>query len=392
MQKEKTNKKDILGSIQYFFKSKLQQILFGFIIFVSIVALVYSAGFSTGWAVGDSFGKIHPIGKLVGQEANSINIVMFTFTLITIIFAVIALMFGSHNRKKYYWTNFASVGILALLIALTTGYMAVTLPGLEKKFIDLMGNELYAADWKLLFQINKSSVGEIQTIFSMGYGVIVLSILSLVASLYVLFVKVRETKVIPITYSEMMQKIELGLVEVVGVKKTSIDVDSESININVTEGKEITDIDTDKMRYQLNSKSYLMVMLSVVLIIIAGFITITYSSFTATSDEIRVTPTITTAIDVSALIILLLATFLAAEKVKVYQKVWVRNLFIIAAINLVRIFFEPTIVFNRGELPFVRYVIVVVLMVAAIALQVLGAVITYKKAKRLEKHLKELGE
>ena len=392
MQKEKTNKKDILGSIQYFFKSKLQQILFGFIIFVSIVALAYSAGFSTGWAVGDSFGKIHPIGKLVGQEANSINIVMFTFTLITIIFAVIALMFGSHNRKKYYWTNFASVGILSPLIALTTGYMAVTLPGLEKKFIDLMGNELYAADWKLLFQINKSSVGEIQTIFSIGYGVIVLSILSLVASLYVLFVKVRETKVIPTTYSEMMQKIELGLVQVVGVKKTSIDVDSESININVTEGKEITDIDTDKMRYQMNNKSYLMVMLSVVLIIIAGFITITYSSFTATSDEIRVTPTITTAIDVSALIILLLATFLAAEKVKVYQKVWVRNLFIIAAINLVRIFFEPTIVFNRGELPFVRYVIVVVLMVAAIALQVLGAVITYKKAKRLEKHLKELGE
>ena len=72
-------------------------------------------------------------------------------------------------------------------------------------------------------------------------------------------------------------------------------------------------IKADKLRYQTNSSGYSLVMLSVVLSVIALFTLITYDSYGEFTQSMRVIPNFRIGLGISIGIVLMLATFLAAE-------------------------------------------------------------------------------
>gem|GEM_PF-3839486 len=107
----------------------------------------------------------------------------------------------------------------------------------------------------------------------------------------------------------------------------------------------------EKMRYQNNQSAYLLVMLSIVLGVISLFTLITYDEFSTPSIieglPLRVIPDFRIAIEIALGIFTLLLSFLAAEKVKVYQRFWsFYGLFILAGVTLYRIIGVPGLVYD----------------------------------------------
>lgn len=139
----------------------------------------------------------------------------------------------------------------------------------------------------------------------------------------------------------------------------------------------------DKMRYQSNRSAYSFILLALVLNVVALFMSITPN--TIVSDYL-------TAIDILANIIIMLLTFLSAEKCKVYDAKWSIGAFIIGFIMALQFFLYPTRVHQLGQLTNIDYVVIMVLLFGAAALMFVGGFITLKKHKMLQKHLKEIGE
>lgn len=139
----------------------------------------------------------------------------------------------------------------------------------------------------------------------------------------------------------------------------------------------------DKMRYQLNKLAYWLVLLAMIFQTVSLFMTITPRS---------VKPTMTTAIEILINIILLLVSFLAAEKVKAYSNKYAYGLFVISVIHLYRIFSEPLKLYKLGQLSAFRYTVITDLILISIACLVTAALITLSKYKALKAHLKEIGE
>jgi len=142
-------------------------------------------------------------------------------------------------------------------------------------------------------------------------------------------------------------------------------------------------IKVDKMRYQKNNISYRLVLLGMALSVYTLFATITPKA---------VVPTLSTAIEILLNIILLLMTFLAAEKCRSYDKKWGIYLFIISGIHALRMFYEPLKLYRLGQLTSGQYTIIVDIIIATIALYVVAGVITIQKHNALKAHLKEIGE
>lgn len=150
-------------------------------------------------------------------------------------------------------------------------------------------------------------------------------------------------------------------------------------------------IKADKLRYQTNSIGYLLVMLSVVISIIALFTLITYDNYGTLADSMRVVPDFRIGIEIAIGIVLMLATFLAAEKIKYYNEAWgFYGLFVLAGINLIRIFNVPTYTYNNDMIPTKTFIITVAELAGSAALLILAAIITIRKIIILKHHLKEL--
>ena len=143
----------------------------------------------------------------------------------------------------------------------------------------------------------------------------------------------------------------------------------------------ISNIKVDKMRYQANSLSFGLVMLSLLPSIISLFATITPPA---------VVSTVTTGIEILLSILLLLVTFLAGEKAKAYQKKWGITLIVIAVIHILRIFFEPLKLYGLGQLTKGQFTIIILEIITASALLVVAGLITIKKHNDLKKHLREV--
>ncbi len=154
---------------------------------------------------------------------------------------------------------------------------------------------------------------------------------------------------------------------------------------------EISNIKIDKMRYQTNSIGYLLVMLSVALSVIALFTLITYDSYGEGANSIRVVPDFRIGLEIALGIVLMLATFLAAEKVKYYNTFWsCYGLFILAGINFLRIFNIPLYAYKKGWIPTsIKTRSIIELILSAILLIIAG-IISMRKVIILKNYMKEI--
>lgn len=143
----------------------------------------------------------------------------------------------------------------------------------------------------------------------------------------------------------------------------------------------IPNIKVDKMRYQVNSLSFGLVMLSLIPSVISLFSIITPP---------EVVPTFTTGLEILLSILLLLLTFLGGEKAKAYQKNWGISLIIFACVHLLRIFLEPLKLYKLAQLTQAQFMWIMIEIISASALLVTAGVITIIKHNQLMKHLKEV--
>lgn len=139
----------------------------------------------------------------------------------------------------------------------------------------------------------------------------------------------------------------------------------------------------DKMRYQLNKSAYWLVLSGMVLQTISLFMIITPRT---------VKPSMDTAIEILVNILLLLVTFLAAEKVKAYDHRYAYGLFAIGAIHLLRAFDEPLRLLRIEQITSTQYVIITTLIVLTFVTMVVAGLVTWRKYQTLKSHLKEIGE
>lgn len=146
---------------------------------------------------------------------------------------------------------------------------------------------------------------------------------------------------------------------------------------------DMNNLKVDKMRYQNNGLSYGLILLALVLSIIALFVLITPAT---------VKPGLTTAVEIGVNILLILITFLAAEKCKNYKKEWAITAFVIAGIHILRIFLEPLSQLRSGGISGWQFTIITVLLAATAALLMIAGIDTLNKSTKLQKHIVELGE
>jgi len=153
----------------------------------------------------------------------------------------------------------------------------------------------------------------------------------------------------------------------------------------------IKNIKADKMRYQHNSIGYTLVMLALAFGLIALFTSINYDEFSTEGNNIRVVPNLRVGLEIALGIILLLVTFMSAEKIKFYDRFWsLYGLFALAIVNLLRIFNIPLYDFNQGWIPVNTLIIIVIEYGLSIVGFILAGIISTKKYHMLTEHLKEI--
>ncbi|CCV64093.1 hypothetical protein BN85405160 [Alteracholeplasma palmae J233] len=381
---------NIFEKVISFFKTNKQNLLNILLLVSAILLFIYSLGFSTGWAIGNQIGG--RIGDLVIKEATPANKLMLILSFLVLVSVIISMLLGTHKRKKFSIANYVAISITSLLLITTIIVYFVKISQLSKEFELLLNDPSLSEDWKTLFMINFAKPEDIRLIFSLGIYIIAISSLGFIGNIYTIVDKILYAKESRETYTSMMNKIQSGDVTLIDSRKKSNNNDDESITINVDKETEIMDMKVDKMRYQNNGVSYGLILLSILFVLIAGFMTITFNSFTNDSSQIKVVPNLNIALDIVMIILTLLLSFLGAEKVKFYKIKWTYGMMIISVVTIARIFYIPLQVLGKDELPAGRFSVIVILMCIAAGLQIAGAVIGYIKSKKLENHLKKMGE
>jgi hypothetical protein len=142
-------------------------------------------------------------------------------------------------------------------------------------------------------------------------------------------------------------------------------------------------IKADKMRYQTNKTGYGLILLGLVFSVVSLFMLITPST---------IVPNFGTAIEILVNIVLMLVTFLAAERCKFYSKNWATVSIFIAGIHFVRALITPISLFTLGQISFLIYILSTSFLITASIFILIGAKITLDKFHILSKHMKEIGE
>ena len=153
----------------------------------------------------------------------------------------------------------------------------------------------------------------------------------------------------------------------------------------------IKNIKADKMRYQKNSSAYGLVLLSLVSGMIGLFTLINYDQFLTVGTNMRVVPNLRVGIEIMLGIIMMLMTFLGAEKIKIYEPKWsFYGIFILAGLNVFRIFNLPIYAKSQGWIPTGTMVAVMIYYAVTAGLLIVAGVISTRKVIILRKHMKEL--
>jgi hypothetical protein len=143
------------------------------------------------------------------------------------------------------------------------------------------------------------------------------------------------------------------------------------------------------MRYQTNRSGYYFTLLSLVISLIALFTLITYDEFGSIDDSIRVIPDYRVGLEVALGIVLMLLTFLAAEKVKFYHPFWSNyGLFVLAGINTLRIFHIPFYAFEQGWIREKTKTITIIEFAISALFLVVAGIVSLIKVSQLRRHLK----
>lgn len=142
-------------------------------------------------------------------------------------------------------------------------------------------------------------------------------------------------------------------------------------------------IKADKMRYQMNNLAYMFILLGMAISVVALFRIITPKT---------IIPDFDIAIEILINIVLLLLTFLTAERCKYYQKKWGIVSFVIAGVHVLRILYVPKSLLALGQITSGQFAIIVLLLIVSAASLVFGGVLTIIRSNILTNHLKEIGE
>ncbi|MDD3113798.1 MAG: hypothetical protein WCR28_00970 [Candidatus Izemoplasmatales bacterium] len=146
----------------------------------------------------------------------------------------------------------------------------------------------------------------------------------------------------------------------------------------------------DRMRFQTNQIGYALTLLSLAISLISLFTLITYDEFSSGEDPIRVIPDLRFGIEISLAIVLMLMTFLAAEKVRYYHPFWsIYGLFVLAGINLLRIFNIPFYAFEKGWIRESTKMVTIIEFAVSAGLLVIAGIVSLIKVLQLRQHLKE---
>lgn len=157
----------------------------------------------------------------------------------------------------------------------------------------------------------------------------------------------------------------------------------------------ISNIKADKMRYQNNRFSYLLVMLSIVLSLIALFTNINFDQFISEPEPGQlvylVKPDMRVGIEIAIGIIMMLVMFMSAEKVKFYDAFWSNyGLFVLAGINVLRAIHLPLYALDLQWIPLANVIAIIVEYTLSGALLIAAGLIATGKYHKLHKHLKEI--
>ena len=152
---------------------------------------------------------------------------------------------------------------------------------------------------------------------------------------------------------------------------------------NIRTEKELYDIKSDILRYTTNKWGFTFPILAIILDV---------AMFLIIYTEKNCVPDFQLGIDLLVNVIFLLAAFLLAEKMKVYNKQSAYLSFVVAAIQVLRILWIPLNYLLLGGLLAGQFIACCVLLVTSGLCLVAGGIITIIKSNRLEKHLKEQKE
>ena len=154
------------------------------------------------------------------------------------------------------------------------------------------------------------------------------------------------------------------------------------MNNNVTDLLNEQEIKTDIMRYKNNGTSFWLSILAIIADVVM---------FIIIYKKKECVPDFQMGFDLLINVIYMLAVFLIAEKTKAYSKKASYAAFIVAAIQIARIFWIPLNYLNNG-LTVVQFGWCVGLIVLSAVSLIVAGIVAINKNQRLEVHLKMLEE
>jgi hypothetical protein len=141
-------------------------------------------------------------------------------------------------------------------------------------------------------------------------------------------------------------------------------------------------ISAQRMRYQKNMTSFWFCILGLVLGVIQ-FIML----YTSVKQ-----PNYRTGVDILVSIFFMLTVFWAAEKTKIYTIDWTNVLYIVSAIQVLRLLFAPLYYYNHRLMSGTQFVSQIIIIIFCAGSLIFAAMVNQQKSEILNKYLKSIGE
>lgn len=380
---------NIFTKIKNNIKNNYQFYLFMITVLIAIINLIYALGFGTGWATAEEYGtKNSPTEiSLYGDFVHNYNMSLLKFSLLIFVLIFINLLISVTSRKKFSIYNYVFIGLFSLLYFINAFIILNSINKIYDKTIALEEYSKTHTSYLFLawFNGNNESFETIYKILKLGNFVAVLSIFSSAVLIMLIIIKILERKSV-IKYRNLLKSLPV-------VNDTVSADENELIPLSFDQPRYIiSDFKTDKMRYQPNKLWYSITLLSILFFLVAIFKSINYSLHTGLDADMKVIPDFKIALDILISILLLLLTFLTAEKIKIYSKKWSIFLIVIAAINFLRIFNIPLYILKQNMIPKNEFILIIIFYAITIVAQFISGLMSYFKSSRLFKYLQENGE
>jgi hypothetical protein len=192
----------------------IQKVCFVLLLLSAIACFIYSLGFSSNWA---NFGEIGD-SPVLQIEAQKVNESLFTLSLWTVIFCVLAVLFGAYKHNKYYTYNYVLILIsfvlfIILLIVMFDGVTNIKeiyirdVPIFDESITDFQQLTPYEKKWFMYF-FNSNTTYSL-SVFTYGYVIASISLFSLLSTItYVtyIFIKNKDYKQFVNLYKKITKK------------------------------------------------------------------------------------------------------------------------------------------------------------------------------------------